>query len=97
MPEITVTEFVRDEGTIVVFRGVNEDGKDVTFAADHRPAGAILQALQAAAAEHPEIRESVVAEVEDYLVLSVQEPVCHLCQHRHAPGLGYCEECKECR
>jgi len=43
--EVTVTEIVRDEGSIVLFRGLTEDGAAVTFAADHRPAQELINGL----------------------------------------------------
>lgn len=43
--EVTVTEIVRDEGSVVLFRGLTDDGAAVVFAADHRPAQAIVNAL----------------------------------------------------
>lgn len=43
--EVTVTEIVRDEGSIVLFRGVTDDGSAVVFACDHRPAQDIVNAL----------------------------------------------------
>lgn len=44
---LTVTDVVRDEGSVVLFRGIDEDDRTVTFAADHRPAQAIADALAA--------------------------------------------------
>ena len=49
---VEVTQLVRDEGSVVLFRGqeLDENGVDykgsVTFACDHRPAYAIAQALE---------------------------------------------------
>lgn len=47
--ELTVTRLVRDEGTVVVFEGSdnNADGRLICFAADHRPAQDIVWALEA--------------------------------------------------
>lgn len=36
---------VADVGTIVIFEGVAATGERVRFAADHRPAGAIIEAI----------------------------------------------------
>lgn len=43
--EITVTEIVRDEGSVVLFRGLTDDGTAVVFACDHRPAQELLNGL----------------------------------------------------
>lgn len=43
--EVTVTQFIRSEGSIAIFRGLTDDGVAVTFACDHRPAQAIAEAL----------------------------------------------------
>jgi hypothetical protein len=43
--EVTVTQFVRSEGTIAIFRGLTDDGAAVVFACDHRPALDIVNAL----------------------------------------------------
>lgn len=45
---VTVTDLVSDEGTIVVFEGIDEDGTIVTFAADHRMAGGVKPGLACA-------------------------------------------------
>jgi hypothetical protein len=42
---VTVLEVVRDEGSLVVFRGKAPDGRTVLFAAEHRPAQDIVDAL----------------------------------------------------
>jgi len=42
---VTVETVVRDEGSIVILGGTTDDGQYLTFAADHRPAYAIAQAL----------------------------------------------------
>jgi hypothetical protein len=60
---VTVTGLVQDEGTIVVLSGLDEDGCNVVFAVDHRPAQAILDALEAG--------EEPVAEVPDWAFLRV--------------------------
>lgn len=46
--EVTVTGFVRDEGTVVLFEGITDDdeGAFVVFAVDHRPAQDIASALE---------------------------------------------------
>jgi hypothetical protein len=64
--EVTITqadlEFARDEGTVVVFAGTDQDGGHVTFGADHRAAQDVISG----------IRDSddgqVVAEVEPWQV-----------------------------
>lgn len=43
--EVTVTEIVRDEGSVVLFRGLTDDGTAVVFACDHRPAQELLNGL----------------------------------------------------
>jgi hypothetical protein len=45
--ELCVTDIVRDEGSIVVLQGIATDGTDrvVNFAADHRPAQDIMDAI----------------------------------------------------
>ena len=43
--EVTVTEIVRDEGSIVLFRGLTDDGTAVVFAVDHRPAQALVDGM----------------------------------------------------
>lgn len=60
---LTVTDLVRDEGTIVVLAGLTTDGTDRTvhFACDHRPAGDILAALAAG--------EDVTVDIDDWQVL----------------------------
>lgn len=45
--EILVTQFVRSEGSVVLFEGIDPEGWHVLFAVDHRPAQAILEALEA--------------------------------------------------
>lgn len=61
MSLITVTGFVRDEGTIVVLSGLTEENDEVVFACEHRMAPAILDAVEAG--------EEPVAEVPDYMIL----------------------------
>jgi len=48
MAEIMVEaqEVLRDEGTIVVFKGVDQSGTEVVFVADHRMARDIVEALR---------------------------------------------------
>lgn len=43
--EVTVTEIVRDEGSVVLFRGLTDDDTAVVFACDRRPAQDIVNAL----------------------------------------------------
>ena len=45
--EILVTSFVRSEGSVVLFEGLDPEGYRVLFAVDHRPAQAIVEALEA--------------------------------------------------
>jgi len=45
--EIQVIAFVRSEGTVWLFEGIDPEGYHVIFASDHRPAQAILEALEA--------------------------------------------------
>lgn len=64
--EITKEDLIhaRDEGTIIVFTGTDDEtGDRVTFGADHRPATALYEAAL-------EQSEPVAAEVEPYQVLS---------------------------
>jgi hypothetical protein len=61
MIELTVTEIVRDEGTVVLFRGDRENGSPVTFAVDRRPAYDIANALAAG--------EFVEVEIESWQVV----------------------------
>lgn len=69
---IEVDTVVRDEGTIVVLAGTDLDtGQRVEFAADHRPARAIIEALNEALHDTDQNVEMPVAEVEDWQVLRV--------------------------
>jgi hypothetical protein len=43
--QVTVTELVANEGTIVLFAGHTEDGTRVTFGCDHRMAGPLAEAV----------------------------------------------------
>lgn len=45
--EVSVTDILRDEGTVVVFSGITNDdaSREVTFALSHRYAQAIANAL----------------------------------------------------
>jgi hypothetical protein len=45
--DVTVTDVRSDEGTMIVFDGLVNGDVPVTFAADHRAAAAILEALRA--------------------------------------------------
>jgi hypothetical protein len=60
--EILVTAFVRDEGTLVIFAGLTEFNRPVTFAVEHRYAPDILAAVEAG--------EEPVVEVPHYLIIS---------------------------
>jgi len=42
---ITATAVIEDHGSIVVFEGRDEEGWAVQFAADHRPAAELVQAI----------------------------------------------------
>ena len=57
---VAVGGLVSDEGTLVIFWGIDDNGNEVRFAADHRPAQDILDAL--AAGEDP------LAEVPVYML-----------------------------
>lgn len=59
---IHVESIVRDHGTVVEFQGVTADGRIVKFAADHRSAQDLVDAL--ASGEDP------VAAVEPWAILS---------------------------
>lgn len=43
--KVTVTEIVRDEGSVVLFRGLTDDGAAVVFAVDHRPAQELMNGM----------------------------------------------------
>jgi len=43
--KISVIDVVRDEGTVIVFYGVDDDGANRTFAADRRMAEDIIHAM----------------------------------------------------
>lgn len=43
--EITVTDIVRDEGSVVVFLGMPWEGPPITFAVDHRPAQELINGM----------------------------------------------------
>jgi hypothetical protein len=58
---ITVTGFVRDEGTLVLLSGLTEDNRDVVFACEHRYAPDILAAVEAG--------EEPLVEVPSYLIV----------------------------
>lgn len=62
--QLLVTGPVRDEGTIVVLEGVDEEGRVFHFAADHRPAQDILNALS-----DPETESEVLVDVEEWQIL----------------------------
>jgi hypothetical protein len=59
--EITVTGFVRDEGSLVLLSGLTEDNREVVFACEHRYARDILEAVEAG--------DEPVAAVPDYLIV----------------------------
>jgi hypothetical protein len=59
--ELQVTGPVRDEGTVFLLKGVDAQGDSWVFAADHRPAQAILEALEA--------DEVVEVSIEDWQIL----------------------------
>lgn len=62
MTEITVTGFVRDEGSLVLLSGLTDSEDEVTFAVEHRYAPDILAAVEAD-------EEPVVVDVPDYLIV----------------------------
>jgi hypothetical protein len=62
---ITATNLLRDEGTLVVFQGEDEDGTSVTFAVEHRYARDIAAAIVNG--------ETPVCMVPDHLVISRHE------------------------
>lgn len=64
--EVTVTEIVRDEGSIVLFSGLTDDGGAVVFACDHRPAQALINGMLN--------DEEVVAFVDDWQIVGRREP-----------------------
>lgn len=73
MISVEVTKLVRDEGSIIVFRGqeLEENGVDyvgsVTFAVEHRCAQALADYLA-----HPELKvmDRGVVEIEEWQVIS---------------------------
>jgi hypothetical protein len=68
MNGITVTMVVRDEGSIVLMRGVeHETDRIVTFAVEHRPAQDIVDALGRG-------EDVEVYDVEDWQVMSSHAP-----------------------
>lgn len=58
---LTVEYPVRDEGSVVVLLGTDDNDEQWLFAADHRPAQAIIEALEA--------DEPVEVEVESWQLL----------------------------
>lgn len=42
---LTVTELIADQGSVVLFKGVTDEGETLTFAADHRCAQALVEGL----------------------------------------------------
>lgn len=68
MNGITVTEIVADHGSVVLMRGIeHETDRVITFAADHRPAQDIANALS-------EGEDVEVYDVEDWQVMSIGQP-----------------------
>jgi hypothetical protein len=65
--KLYVGDLVRDEGTVVVFSGFDEAGQYYHFAADHRPAQAIAEAL----ADVGDRDDDIVVEVESWQLLGV--------------------------
>ena len=59
---LTVEALIEDQGTVVVLSGRDDLGRLYTFAADHRPAQAIVAAL--------EEEVSVAVEVDSWAILS---------------------------
>lgn len=59
---VTVTGLVRDEGTVLVFAGTDENGEARGFVADHRAGWRIVDALDAG--------EEVVADVPGWALVS---------------------------
>jgi len=51
--ELLVTGFVRDEGTIILLKGIDIEDKEYVFAADRRPALDILTYLAHLQDEEP--------------------------------------------
>lgn len=43
--EVTVTQILRDEGSLVLFRGLTDDGAAVVFAVDHRAAQGLVDGM----------------------------------------------------
>lgn len=60
--EVTVTGLVRDEGTLVLLAGLDEENREVVFACDHRMAPPILEAVEAG--------EEPVAVVPSYMIVA---------------------------
>jgi len=60
---VVVTALVRDEGSLVILQGLTDDNQVVNFAADHRCAQAILDAVAQG--------EDVEVELEDWQILGV--------------------------
>jgi hypothetical protein len=61
--EVAVLEFVRNEGSVVLFRGLVSEN-EIVFAVDHRPAWDIMAALL-----DEEHEDDVVALVESWQVV----------------------------
>ena len=59
---LTVEALIEDQGTVVVLSGRDDTGRLFTFAADHRPAQVIVDALEAG--------EPVAVQVDSWAILS---------------------------
>ena len=65
MTTLEVLSVVRDEGTIVVFSGLEASGNYVEFGVDHRPARDLAAALDA----DPAGEEAIYADVENWQII----------------------------
>lgn len=61
---INLTQLVRDEGSVVVFEGLDNEGLLVTFGVDHRTAQDLVNLLEAG--EDPDV------EVPEWSILKTQ-------------------------
>lgn len=66
--QVIARRVVRDAGTLIIFEGVAQDDEnlEVTFAADHRMAHPIREALAIG-------EEDVVCDVADFLILRTEQ------------------------
>lgn len=72
--EVAIYAFIRDEGSVVVFAGTDvETGRDVYIGVDHRPAQAIVGALDF---------EDPLVEVEPWQVIGFLKAPAELTQLR---------------